>query len=146
MLASFTSTLKVAVCGVSGVPAIVAVLEALPRFRLWGKLPELTFQTRGGTPPVDWMVWLYGKATRQFSAFHICLERTHRYLLAYKISEKIESGRDRALENIACIMANASMITRQDIDAQPGDGVSPGRPKINAGSPIAAVIANGSAG
>jgi hypothetical protein len=25
---------------------------------------------------------LYGRATRQFGAFHICLERTHRYLLA----------------------------------------------------------------
>jgi hypothetical protein len=60
--------------------------------------------------------YLYGKATRQFGAFHICLERTHRYLLAYKIAEQMESGKDDTLQKIVCIMANAPMITRQDID------------------------------
>jgi hypothetical protein len=60
--------------------------------------------------------YLYGKATRQFGAFHICLERTHRYLLAYKIAEKMGPGKDDALHKIVCIMANAPMITRQDIE------------------------------
>jgi hypothetical protein len=60
--------------------------------------------------------WLYSRAAKQFSAFHICLERTHRYLIAYKISEKIQNNKDETLENLVCIMANAPMITREDID------------------------------
>ena len=60
--------------------------------------------------------YLYGRATRQFGAFHICLERTHRYLLAYKIAEQMGAGKDDALQKIVCIMANAPMITRQDIE------------------------------
>jgi hypothetical protein len=61
--------------------------------------------------------WLYARASKQFSAFHICLERTHRYLIAYEISKKIaNSHRDETLENLVCIMANAPMITRSDID------------------------------
>lgn len=64
--------------------------------------------------------YLYGRATRQFGAFHICLERTHRYLLAYKIAEQMSGGKDDALQKIVCIMANAPMLTRQDIEgAQP---------------------------
>jgi hypothetical protein len=62
--------------------------------------------------------YLYGKATRQFGAFHICLERTHRYLLAYKMAEQMNSGKDDALQKIVCIMANAPIITRQDIDGE----------------------------
>jgi hypothetical protein len=60
---------------------------------------------------------LQGRATKQFGAFHICLERTHRYLLAYKIAEKMTENRDETLAKIVCIMANAPMITRDDIDA-----------------------------
>jgi hypothetical protein len=60
--------------------------------------------------------YLYGKATRQFAAFHICLERTHRYLLAYKMAEQMDSGKDDTLQKVVCIMANAPMITRQDIE------------------------------
>ncbi len=59
---------------------------------------------------------LYGRATRQFGAFHICLERTHRYLVAYKMAEGIETNKDATLEKIVCIMANAPMITREDIE------------------------------
>lgn len=62
--------------------------------------------------------WLYARATRQFAAFHICLERTHRYLLAYSMAKTITSDRDAALEKIVCIMANAPMITRQDIEGE----------------------------
>lgn len=59
---------------------------------------------------------LYGRATKQFGAFHICLERTHRYLIAYKIAETIGANKAATLEKLVCIMANAPMITQQDID------------------------------
>jgi hypothetical protein len=61
--------------------------------------------------------WLYSRVSSQFGAFHICLERTHRYLLAYKISEQIKGDRDATLRDLVCIMANAPMITRADIGA-----------------------------
>jgi hypothetical protein len=61
---------------------------------------------------------LYGRATRQFGAFHICLERTHRYLLAYKMAEQVSTNKDETLEKIVCIVANAPMITREDIDGR----------------------------
>ena len=77
--------------------------------------------------------FLYGRATRQFGAFHICLERTHRYLLAYKIAEQMTSGKDEALQKIVCIMANAPMITRQDIE-----GAESGNVKIPRATPSAA--------
>jgi len=35
--------------------------------------------------------YLYQKVADQFSAFHICLERTHRYLVAYKMAEEIKN-------------------------------------------------------
>ncbi len=76
--------------------------------------------------------YLYGRATRQFSAFHICLERTHRYLLAYKIAEQMSVGKDDALEKIVCIMANAPMITRPDIE-----GVEPSKIASTAPPPVA---------
>jgi hypothetical protein len=68
--------------------------------------------------------WLYARGSRQFSAFHICLERTHRYLLAYKIADQLKENKDEALRDLVCIMANAPMITREDIDS--GDS-RPGR-------------------
>lgn len=62
--------------------------------------------------------WLYRNAARQFNAFHICLERTHRYLIAYKMIEEIggEKKADIAAK-VVCIMAEAPMITAQDIGA-----------------------------
>jgi hypothetical protein len=60
--------------------------------------------------------WLYSQGAKQFGAFHICLERTHRYLLAYKIAEQINDDKDDALHELLCIMANAPMITRGDIN------------------------------
>lgn len=60
---------------------------------------------------------LYARASKQFSAFHICLERTHRYLVAYKIAEAIGDKRDQTLKDLVCIMANAPMITSQAIDS-----------------------------
>jgi hypothetical protein len=61
--------------------------------------------------------WLYARASRQFGAFHICLERTHRYLVAYKIAGEIGAKKDETLEKLVCIMANAPMITHQDVEA-----------------------------
>jgi hypothetical protein len=60
--------------------------------------------------------WLYARSAKQFSAFHICLERTHRYLLAFKITEELTGEKDKTLHELVCIMANAPMITRVDID------------------------------
>jgi hypothetical protein len=53
---------------------------------------------------------LYQKAANQFGAFHTCLERTHRYLVAYKIAEQLEGNKDQTLRDLVCIMANAPMI------------------------------------
>ena len=67
--------------------------------------------------------FLYRNSAKQFGAFHICLERTHRYLLAYTMAEQIRAeDKDKTLEKILCIMANAPMITQQDIE-----GVSSGK-------------------
>jgi hypothetical protein len=61
--------------------------------------------------------WLYARAARQFGAFHICLERTHRYLIAYKIADGMKEHKDATFRDLVCIMANASTITRADIEA-----------------------------
>jgi hypothetical protein len=60
--------------------------------------------------------WLYSRAARQFNAFHICLERTHRYLIAYKMSEEIGGNKDETLQKLIYIMTNAPMITFRDIN------------------------------
>jgi hypothetical protein len=66
--------------------------------------------------------WLYSRGARQFSAFHICLERTHRYLLAYKMVGELGTIKDQTLRDLVCIMANAPMIAHQDADAsEPSD-------------------------
>jgi len=61
---------------------------------------------------------LYQKVADQFSAFHICLERTHRYLVAYKMVEKIKENKDEVLHDLIHTMANAPMITRADITGE----------------------------
>jgi hypothetical protein len=60
---------------------------------------------------------LYARGAKQFNAFHICLERTHRYLLAFKIAELMgqEQEKQKAFHELLCIMANAPMITPGDI-------------------------------
>ena len=61
--------------------------------------------------------WLYARTSRQFGAFHICLERTQRYLTAYKIALETQGTKDEALYKLVCIMANAPMITQPDTPA-----------------------------
>jgi hypothetical protein len=70
--------------------------------------------------------WFYTQSARQFSAFHICLERTHRYLLAYKIAEKISSEKDKTLRDLVCIMSSAPMIGQgaaSQVDIPRGDDI-----------------------
>ena len=61
--------------------------------------------------------WLYARASKQFAAFHICLERTHRYLLTYLIAEQLNVNKENTLRDLVGIMANAPMITRDDMDS-----------------------------
>jgi hypothetical protein len=44
--------------------------------------------------------------------------------LAYKIAEQMGAGKDETLQKIVCIMANAPMITRQDIEGVELSGVA----------------------
>jgi hypothetical protein len=102
------------------------VFDALGRFGLEKSVSDSKdYFTIGGIGIISGFViefiaainfWLYTKASKQFNAFHICLERTHRYLIAYKISEQLTKNRDITLEKLICIMANAPMITSHDID------------------------------
>lgn len=62
--------------------------------------------------------WLYARGAKQFGAFHVCLERTHRYLLAYKIANDAGAEKESALHELACIMANAPMISHEGRDDQ----------------------------
>jgi hypothetical protein len=101
------------------------LFDALGRFNMPWFQPTLKGSlTVGGIGVVSGLLiefiaainfWLYGRASRQFSAFHICLERTHRYLIAYKIAETIGTDKDQILGKLVCIMANAPMITMHDI-------------------------------
>jgi hypothetical protein len=95
------------------------VFDALAHFNMPGmKVDTSNLLTVGGIGVISGVLiefiaginfWLYGRAARQFNAFHICLERTHRYLIAYKMIEKIsDQKRDETLEKVVCIMANAS--------------------------------------
>lgn len=70
--------------------------------------------------------WLYARAARQFGAFHVCLERTNRYLLAYKISEEIKINREETLHQLVCIMANASRIGSVEDDSMTVQRSTPG--------------------
>jgi hypothetical protein len=69
--------------------------------------------------------------------FSYCLERTTRYLVAYKIADKIAAkfNKDQTLHDLVCIMANAPMITQRDIDA--ADLIVPRTPKDGVGNVIA---------
>ncbi|RYF85837.1 MAG: hypothetical protein EOO03_12685 [Chitinophagaceae bacterium] len=57
--------------------------------------------------------FLYGKASRQFSTFHICLERTNRYLLANTLCENLSCPvkRDVTRQGIIREILEAPMLT-----------------------------------
>jgi hypothetical protein len=109
-----------------GAVAYALVLDALSRFGLVpASMGETSFTVaRIGIVTgavIEFIAgitfWLYARVAKQFGAFHICLERTHRYLLAYTIADQMTRDKDVALRDIACIMAHAPMITRADVDA-----------------------------
>lgn len=57
--------------------------------------------------------YLYAKAARQFASFHICLERTNRFLLANTLCENLicKDRKDKMREELVRVVANAPMLT-----------------------------------
>jgi hypothetical protein len=55
---------------------------------------------------------LYARAARQFAAFHICLERTNRFILANSLCEKLQSPhREEMRKELIQVVAHAPMLT-----------------------------------
>jgi hypothetical protein len=113
--------------------ACAILLDILHRFGMVGDLTgdSLSIATAGliGTAIIEATAggafWLYAQTARQFSAFHICLERTHRYLLTYKMASELSSKKEDTLRDLACIMANAPMIGQGRIEPLPTPEHSP---------------------
>jgi hypothetical protein len=58
------------------------------------------------------MFVLYGRATRQFGSFHVCLERTNRFLLANTICEALDpSVRDEVRKQLILEIARAPIVS-----------------------------------
>ena len=57
--------------------------------------------------------YLYGKAARQFASFHVCLERTNRFLLANTLCENVidKDRRDSLRIELVRLIATAPMLT-----------------------------------
>ena len=56
--------------------------------------------------------YLYLRAARQFASFHVCLERTNRFLLANTLCEKLsEPARDEMRRELVRIVATAPMLS-----------------------------------
>ena len=66
--------------------------------------------------------YLYGRAARQFASFHICLERTNRFLLANTLCEALEPPlRNQLRAELVRIVAHAPMLTLDIVEGrQPG--------------------------
>jgi hypothetical protein len=65
--------------------------------------------------------YLYFKASRQFASFHVCLERTNRFLLANAMCEKLEQpGRDQSRRELVQIIASAPMLTFELVTGSQG--------------------------
>ena len=141
---SFNTAERSAIVGfivLIGTVIFVLVFDALGRL---GKLPDFTpteVNPNGGWTPLITVVAstaagiviegvaalafvLYGRTARQFAAFHICLERTHRYLLAYKMASDTKENKDETIRDLVCIMANAPMISQSDTNADISSGQS----------------------
>lgn len=63
---------------------------------------------------------LYKKATAQLELFHVCLERSARYLMASSILENFhsEEEQDKTREQLVTIMANAELLPIAGANAQ----------------------------
>lgn len=126
---SFRTAKRAAIFGfllLAGTLIYTLVFDALSRFNIAPSIPDASSMTISKVGIISGVVielisgvafWLYSRGAGQFGAFRICLERTHRYLLAYKVAEQIETARDMTLRDLVCIMANAPMITGDDIDS-----------------------------
>lgn len=70
--------------------------------------------------------YMYARASRQFGAFHICLERTNRFLLGNTLCENLNcpTRRDEMRSELIKVVANAPMLTM--------DIISEGRPRTHA--------------
>lgn len=108
---------------IAGFLVLIGTLVAIPLMHHYGLTgSHVTFATAGVISGIviEYIAKiafdLYGRTAKQFGAFHICLERTHRYLLAYKIAERTTENKERTLHDLVCIMANAPMITQGDIE------------------------------
>jgi len=56
--------------------------------------------------------YLYAKTAHQFSGFHVCLERTNRFLLANALCEKLDvKHKDKMRVELIRVIANAPMLT-----------------------------------
>jgi len=65
--------------------------------------------------------YLYFKAARQFASFHICLERTNRFLLANTIAETLEPAtRDDVRRMLVTTIATAPMLSLETVTGRSG--------------------------
>lgn len=61
--------------------------------------------------------YLYSKTARQFSTFHVCLERTNRFLLANTLCENLNAvdRKDTMREELIKTVATAPMLTLEQL-------------------------------
>ncbi len=61
--------------------------------------------------------YLYARASRQFSSFHICLERANRYLLVNMLCDSLDEKADKALmrKKLIQTMLDAPMLTIAEV-------------------------------
>jgi len=79
--------------------------------------------------------YLYAQAAKQFGAFHVCLERTNRFLLANALCEKLSlPQRDEMRVELARLIATAPMLTLDVVRGEPrGPSGGPKRPRRKIG-------------
>jgi len=66
--------------------------------------------------------YLYGRAARQFATFHICLERTNRYLLANTLCDNLQPPlKDQVRRELIQVVSNAPMLTLDGLSPDKGE-------------------------
>jgi Cyanobacterial TRADD-N associated 2-Transmembrane domain len=72
--------------------------------------------------------YLYFKVSRQFAGFHMCLERTNRFLLANTFCENLsETNRDVVRAELVKLVADAPMLTMDILAGEPARRKQPRR-------------------
>jgi hypothetical protein len=75
--------------------------------------------------------FLYFKASRQFASFHICLERTNRFLLANTMCDNLgSSARDDTRRKLIKIIATAPMLTLDTVVGRTKSPTPNGSPSL----------------